>query len=79
VRQSLARAFVILAGGTGTASDPAAFWFEVTGQTPETPLPDVRDVRRLLLPAEDLRRFQRVAKGAGKDLARQFDMFGGTA
>ena len=79
VRQSLERHLRVLAGGVGTSNDPAAVWFEVTCRTVEEPLPAAKDVLGLLLPVERLRSFQRVTKGAGKDLARQFDMFGGTA
>jgi len=78
VRKSLEQTFLVSANGRGTASNPEVMWFEVTRREPQEPLPSVQVVKGLLLTNERLGCFQKVSRGAGAGLARQFDMFGST-
>lgn len=74
VRQSLARGFRVLAGGSGTVEDPSAMWFEVARKGPQEPFPELRDLQEALTSSDCIRGLQAVTEGDGKDLARQIPL-----
>lgn len=63
--------------GQGTVEDPSALWFELGRKGLKEGLPTVEIVREALTSAEQIRAFQQVAEGTGKDLARQIPLLAG--
>lgn len=78
VRHAIQGVGPVRASGLGTASDPAAYWFEVVFDAQKTSEGLKDRFLEVLSPYEvTFTKLQRVPVGMGPTMAKQMDLFGG--